>query len=119
MTGRTELAEARLGVGERRFRLVEPSLLEQGAPEHELCIAGLVGVVDATVEQIERLASLFLCLLEIACAQMDLRERGHGASGVGFLAGVECDRERLLEQLDRVVRVPEQEVEPAEVVREL
>src|SRR5262249_32614764 len=38
---------------------------------------------------------------------------------VGIVSCLECDRERLLEQLDRVLGVAEQEVEPPEVVREL
>src|SRR5579884_1321986 len=116
---RAELAEARLCGGEGRLRLVEPALLEQGVPEHELGAADLVDVVDATVEQLECLARLLLGQLDVARAQMDLRERRNGAAGVGVAPEVEGDRERLLEQLHGLVGVAEQEVETAEVVREL
>ena len=47
MAGRAELAEARLGGGERRLGLVEAILLEQRASEHELRAADLVEVVLA------------------------------------------------------------------------
>jgi len=62
---------------------------------------------------------LLLGLFDVARPEMDLRERRDRASRVRVASEVERDRERLLEQLHRLLGVPEQEVEPAEVVREL
>ena len=50
MTARTEFAEARLGRDEGLVGLVEPVLLEQRPPEHDLCAAHLVHVVHAALE---------------------------------------------------------------------
>src|SRR5215468_9060772 len=111
MAGGSEVAEAGLGGGKSRLRVVEAALLEQRPAEHELCVAGLVDVVDPSVEQLERVPSLLLRLLDVARPQMDLRERGDGATGVGVLTGLERDRERFLQQVDRVVGVPEEEIE--------
>jgi hypothetical protein len=119
MAAGPELTEARLGAGEGCLRLVEPILLEQGAPEHELGAPDLVDVVDPTVEKLERLARLLLGQLDAAGAQVNLGKRGDRAAGVGVSSEVERDRERLLEQLHRLLGVAEQEVETTEVVREL
>src|SRR5581483_7663316 len=119
VASRTELGEAPVGFAEHRLRLVEPPLLEQRASEHELGVADLVEIVDATVEQLERVTRLLLSLVEVAGAEMDLGERRDGAAGVSVPAGLESDRERLLQQADGVVGVAEEEVETAEVVREL
>src|SRR2546429_8944212 len=100
VAGRSQLAEAGLACGEGLLGLVKPALLEQSPAEHELCIAGLVDVVDPSVEQFQCVASLLLGLLEVACPEMNLRERGDGSTRVGVLAGLQRDRERLLEQLD-------------------
>src|SRR5579884_1281975 len=119
MTSRSQLAEARFGVGEGRLGIFEPTLLEQRTPEHELGAADLVDVVDATVEQLEGTPGLFLGQLDVARAQMDLRERRDGPAGIGVAPEVERDRERLLEELHGLIGVPQQEVEAAEVVRQL
>ena len=50
---------------------------------------------------------MLLGLLGVARPEMDLGERRDGATGVGVLAGLERDRERLLEQLDGVLGLPE------------
>ena len=92
MAGRAELVEVRLGGAERGLRLVEPALLEQRAPEHELGVARLVEIVLAAVEQPQRVARLLLGLLDVAGAQMDLGERRDGLRRVGVAAGVERDR---------------------------
>ncbi len=62
---------------------------------------------------------LLLGLFDVARPEMDLREGRDRASRVRVSSELERDRERLLEQLHRLLGVPEQEVEPAEVVREL
>ena len=110
-----ELAEARLGGGECRLRLVEPLLLEECPAQHELGAADLVDVVDTAVEKLERLTRLIFGQHDAAGAQVDLRERRDGAAGVGVPPEIERDRERLLEQLDGLVGVPEQEVEAPEI----
>ena len=50
---------------------------------------------------------------------MDLGERGHCATCVGVPSQIEGDGEGLLEQLHCLLGVAEQEVQAAEVVREL
>src|SRR6201989_2238762 len=65
------------------------------------------------------MARLRLRLLELAGPEMDLREGRDSAAGIGVAPQIERDRERLLQQLHCLLRVAEQEVEPAEVVREL
>ena len=62
---------------------------------------------------------LLLRLLDVAGAEMDLRERRDSLRGIGVAAGLEGDAERLLQQADRLVGLAEEEVQPAEVVREL
>src|SRR4029077_19869631 len=119
MAARPQLAKARLGREEGRIGLVEPVLLEQRAPEHELRAAHLVDIVDSAFEQLERMTRLSLRVRERAGPQMDLSERRDGPACVRLAPQIERDRERLLEQLNRLVGVAEQEVEPAEVVREL
>src|SRR5262249_35927811 len=103
----------------RRCGLGERALLEEGGTEDERGAPDLVDVVDASVEKVERLTSLVLGLLDAAGAQVDLRERRDRPTGVGIPTEVERDGERLLEQLHCLVGVAEQEVQPAEVVREL
>ena len=65
------------------------------------------------------MTGLLLRLLDVAHAQVNLRQGRNCATGVCVAAQIECDRERLLEQRHRLVGVAEQEVETAEVVREL
>src|SRR5256885_14610710 len=76
VAGGAELAEAGLGRGERALRLVEATLLEQGASEHELRAPDLVEVVLVAggLEQLERVPRLLLCLLDVAGAQVNLCE---------------------------------------------
>ena len=62
---------------------------------------------------------LLLGLVDVAGTQMNLCERGHGLRSVCITAGLERDPECRLEQHDRLVRLAEQEVQAAEVVREL
>ena len=71
------------------------------------------------LEQLQRVTRLLLGLVDVAGAQMDLGERRHGLRGVRVAAGVERDPERLLQQVDRLVGLAEEEVQAAEVVREL
>ena len=69
-----KLVEAALGVVEGLCGLLEPALLEQRPPEHELCVSDLVDHVDAIAEQLQGLARLLLGRLDLAGAQMNLRE---------------------------------------------
>src|SRR3954447_2144836 len=77
-----ELIEARLGGDKCRFGLVELALLEERTPEHELCVSDLVEVILVTLEQLERVLRLLGRLLDVAGAQVDLRERRHCLRGV-------------------------------------
>ena len=70
-----QLLEAAVGGLELSLGLVQALLLEERPTEHELRIADLVEVVDAVVEQRQRVPSLFLGLLDVARAQMNLGER--------------------------------------------
>src|SRR3954462_12625591 len=72
VAGRRKLVEARLGGRELRLRLLEPVLLEQRAPEHELRVADLVEQVDAGVEQLERVPRLLLREHGVAGAEVHL-----------------------------------------------
>src|ERR1051326_6308003 len=78
VTGRSELCEARLGRGKLLLRLVEEVLLEQRAAEDEVCVSDLVEVILLALEELQRVPRLTRCLLDVAGAEVDLRQRGHG-----------------------------------------
>ena len=67
----------------------------------------------------ERVPRLLLRLLDVAGAEVDLCEGGHGLRRIRVAARVERDPESLFELPDRHVGLAEQEVQAAEVVREL
>src|SRR4051812_32081456 len=121
MPGGAELAEAGLGGVECGLRLVEAVLLEQRAPEDELHVADLVEVVlvAGRLEELKRVTRLLLRLLDVAGAEMDLGERGDSLRRIGVAAGLEGDAECFLQEADRLVGLAEEEVQAAEVVREL
>src|SRR5919197_3990960 len=121
VAGRAELRETGLGRGERGVGLVEPVLLEQGTPEHELRAPDLVEVVLVAggLEEAQRVPRLLFGLLDVASAKMDLGEGGHRLRRIGVAAGVEGDAEGLLQEADRLVGLAEQEVQATEVVRQL
>src|SRR5579862_483018 len=118
MRARRELREGILRLREHLRRLVQPSLLEQRAAENEAGVPDLVQPVFACAEQGEGVPSVLLRDRRIAGAQVRLRERRHGCRGLVTVADIEGDRERLLEALDGLLRLPEQELEDAEVVEQ-
>src|SRR3954451_12229060 len=118
MAGRAELLERRLRGDERRLGLVELVLLEQCATEDELGVPDLVEVILVTLQEAERMLGLLGRLLDVARAQVDLRERRHRLRRVLLEPVVERDRERFLQQRHRLVGLAEEEVQTAEVVRE-
>src|SRR5205085_2490778 len=89
MACRRKLVEHGLGLGESRFRLVEPTLVEQRAPEDELRVSAILEDVLAIGEQGERLQRLLLGERRLAGAQVDLCERDDHATGLDVLAEVE------------------------------
>src|SRR5215210_1609516 len=113
-----KLVEALLGGVEGLFGLFEPPLLEERAPEHELRVADLVNHVDAIAEELQGLTRLLFGALDLARAQMNLRERRDGAGGVRLAAVLEEHLERLVQLLDRLLGLPEGEVDAAEVVED-
>ena len=100
MAGRAELVEAGLGSVERFLGLVGLVLLEQRATEHELRASDLVDVVlvAGRLEEAERVTRLLLGLVDVARAQVNLRERRDGLRGIGVATGLEGDAERFLQQ---------------------
>src|SRR5437016_503355 len=116
MTRRGELRETLLRGIENVFGLVEPTLFHQRAAEHDLRVADLVEEVLAPREELERVPGLLLGERVLLCAEMDLRERGHRLRGVRFAAGLERDREGLLQVRDGIAGLPEEVVEATEVV---
>src|SRR5436190_3402361 len=121
MSGRAELREAGLGCREGRLGLVEAVLLEQRPPEDELRAADLVEVVlvSGGLEEAQRVPRLLFGLLDVAGSEMDLGQRGHRLRRVCVATGLEGDAERLLQEADRLVGLAEEEVQAAEIVRQL
>src|SRR5581483_832409 len=115
---RRELGEGVLRLRQHRLRLLETSLLEQRAPEHEPRVADLVEPVLALAEQRERVSRVALGGDRVARPQVRLRERRDRGRGLVAVADLAGDRERLLEALDRPLGLAEQEVEDAEVVQQ-
>src|SRR5215218_8895612 len=113
-----ELVERVLGLREHGVGLVVVLLLEESAAEHEAGIADLVQAVLTPAEELERVARLARCGVVVAGTQMDLRQRRHRCGGLVLIVQLEGDAERLLEPHDRVLRLPEQEVDDAEVVQQ-
>src|SRR5579884_4514243 len=113
---RAEALEQPLCRRELAHRLVDASLLEQRAPEHEVRVAALVDVVVAVVEDRQRVPRLLLGELRRAAAQVHLCKRRDRLRGVGVVAELERQGERVLEVRDRGLRLAEQEAQPAEVV---
>src|SRR6266568_6208070 len=97
MAGRGELREARLRLVENLLRLVEAALLEQRAPEHNLCVADLVEEVRAVAEQLQCVPGLLLGELVVARTEMHLRQRRHRLCGIRIAARLERNRECLLQ----------------------
>src|SRR5829696_3599254 len=113
-----ELVERVLGLREHGVGLVVVLLLEESAAEHEAGIADLVEAVLTPAEELERVARLARCCVVVAGTQMDLRQRRDRCGGLVLIVQLEGDAERLLEPHDRVLRLPEQEVDDAEVVQQ-
>src|SRR5581483_11510428 len=55
----------------------------------------------------------------VSCAEVDLGERRGGTAGGAVATCLESDRKCVLEQGDRLFRPPEEEVQTAEIVRQL
>src|SRR6185503_8323239 len=62
---------------------------------------------------------LLLCELRLTRAQVNLREGRDDVAGVGVVADLEENPIGVLEVLDRLVGLPQLEIESAEVVQEL
>src|SRR6187431_2296171 len=62
---------------------------------------------------------LLLCELRLARAQVNLREGRDDVAGIGAVADLEENPIGVLEVLDRLLGLPELEIESAEVVQEL
>ena len=116
---RLEALDRLLGLPQPHGCFVESSLVEQRAPEHDLDAADLVEHILAAREDLQRVARLWLRELRVAGAQVHLGERRDRIRGIDVVGTVEPDRDRLLEVGDRLLRLSEQEVDPAEVVQHL
>src|SRR2546423_128634 len=117
MTCRRALRQARLGIVEPRFRLVESFLSEERRAEDDLRVADLVDEVDTAVEQLQRVPRLLPRQLVLLQTEMDLRERRDSLRSVGVVPRLERDRKCLLQMTDRVLWLSEEIVETAEVVQ--
>jgi hypothetical protein len=113
---RRRLRERVFRLAEGTLSLVEPILFEQRAPEHQSRIADLLDQVFAPVEDPQRVPGLLLRLQRVAGAQVHLRHRRDGGSGVVIPTDLERGGERLLQVVDRLLGPAEQELDPAKVV---
>src|SRR3954452_22928874 len=95
MAGGAELPESRLCGMERRLGLVELVLLEQRPSDDELGVADLVEVGPVALQKLKRMLGLLGRLLDVAGAQVDLRDRRHRLRCVLLKPVVEPDRERF------------------------
>src|SRR4051794_25836595 len=118
MRGRRQLCERVFRPRKLVFRLVEASLLEERAAEHDARVPDLVEHVVALADDLQGVQRLLLGALDVAGAQVDLRERRDGGRDLFVAAGLERHRDRMLEVLDRLLRLAEQELEAAEVVEQ-
>src|SRR5204862_4992269 len=103
VTRRGQSCKARLRLRKAFLGLLEPAGAEQGAAEHDLRVAELVEVVDPAPQELDRVPRVLLRLRVSSEVELDARERGDRLRGVGVVAGVEGDRERLLEELGRAL----------------
>ena len=86
------LANASSACGEGDLGLVEAALLEQRAAEDEPGVADLVEHVVALADDLERVARLLLGLLDVAGAEVHLRERRDRLGRVLVAPDLERDR---------------------------
>jgi len=78
MRGRRQLCERVFRPRKLVFRLVEASLLEERAAEHDARVPDLVEHVVALADDLQGVQRLLLGALDVAGAQVDLRERRDG-----------------------------------------
>ena len=97
----------------------QPPLLEERAAEDELDVADLVEEIFTPAEELERVAPCCSARSSLAGAQVHPSERGHRVAGVDVVPDLERDPEGVLQVGLGLLGLPEQEVEPAEVVQEL
>src|SRR6266545_188113 len=115
---RRQLFERLVGGAELLLRVVEPLLFEERTAEDELGIPDLVEEVEPAVQEPERVSRLLLGLVDVAGPQVDLGKRRHRLRGVGIVPEVESDAEGLLEMRDSLLRLPEEEIESADVIEQ-
>src|SRR5439155_25421457 len=118
MTSGRKLVVGTLARPERLIGLVEPVLLEQRPAQHQLGVADLGDLVDTVAEQLERVARLLLGPLDVAGTQMDLGNAVDRVCGLGVVSDFEGDAYCVLEEVDGLLGMAEQEVDPAEVVKQ-
>src|SRR4051812_49068204 len=103
MTRRLKTFERDLGKRELGISLVEPPLLEQRAPQHELRVTDLVQAVLAATQQRQRVTRLLLGGRELPPAELDLCERGHGSRRLVVPTQVDQHFESVLQVRNRLV----------------
>src|SRR4051794_16199683 len=109
------LLEDRVCCEEAFLRLLETVTLEERAAEHEGGLADLVEEVVATLEQAESLARTLVCGVVFTKLQVHRRKASERLGGVGLRVGLHCEAEGLAQVLDRLLRLPEHELETTEV----
>ena len=88
--------------------LVEAAPLEQRPAEHEVRLADLVREVLAPLEQRERLARVLVGGVVVGEVQVHRREAAERLRRVRLRLGLDGQRERRLEVVDRLLRLAEQ-----------
>ena len=89
MACRRELLEAPIGSAETLFCPFQVILREESLAKSELRGADFAEIVDAAVEELERLPRAPLGGAEVAGAEIHLGERADELTGVGRVAAVE------------------------------
>jgi len=115
---RRRLLKAAIGSPERFFCLDQVILREQRAAQHELRDADSLQVVGPIAEERKRPRRLILgqsCLGDI---QVNLCQRRQGRPGLGLVADLERDLDRVREKLHGLLGIPERMVQQAEVVQQ-
>src|SRR6266545_888505 len=96
----------------------QAALLHERAAEDDLRGADLVQKVDAALEEGQSLARETLGLLEVVQLEMDGGERPRRLRGLFLAVRVERGRVGGLQVLDRLLGLPQEEIDAAEVVQQ-
>jgi hypothetical protein len=115
--GRELVVRALAGL-ERQIGLVEPILFEQGTAQHELGVADFTNLVNAVPEQLERVARLLLCPRDVAGTEVNLGDAVDRVCGLRVVSDLEGDANSVLEEVDGLLGMAKEEIDPAKVVQQ-